>query len=188
MVFKFLIKVGIIAYTVDWLHRKFHENRYGRPTDFDRRIEDISRNVSEGAEQISQEVTPRVREWLHRAWSRYDSQCPNPRSWHRTHESSWQIPEVTELPGGRRMSVEVDVPGIKKEELLVTVIEEDRAILVKGKVEANPELGRRERVVEARVYLPRKTDLSDVNAVYEDGVLRVETGKKDYEGRKIPIA
>ncbi|KAJ3207464.1 hypothetical protein HDU67_007452 [Dinochytrium kinnereticum] len=184
MVFRFILKVGIIAYALDWLHKRANEHR--RPSEFDRRIEDITRNVHEESNKLSAEFTPRVREWLHKAFSHCEDSRHRGFRWES--KNTWHSqPQVTELPGGRRMSVEVDVPGIHKEDIVVSVVEEERAILVKGKAEANAELGKGERSVETRVYMPRKTDMSDVRASYENGVLRVEAGKKDYEGRKIPI-
>ncbi|KAJ3101409.1 hypothetical protein HDU96_009986 [Phlyctochytrium bullatum] len=177
MVFKFLIKVGIVAFALDWLHRKAH----GHPSDLDRTIEDAKKNA--------EEMQPRVREWLHRAWGCSSHDFPN--HWHRYRfrrdPDPAFPPQVQELPDRRRLSVEIDVPGISKENLNVSVIDEERTIVVSGKAEGKVEDGRRERSVEARIPLPATADMAGVRATFEDGVLRVEAAKKDHEGRKIQV-
>ncbi|KAJ3111661.1 hypothetical protein HDU96_005475 [Phlyctochytrium bullatum] len=181
MVFCFIFKVGVIAFAIDWLHRRAHGQNCS--TELDRRIEDAKRNV--------EEMQPRVREWFHRVWC---SPTPDhlPPQWrrfrfHRRPDPSFP-PEVTELPDKRRLSVEIDVPGIRKEDLNVSVVDEERTVVVKGRAEARSEDGKRERVVEARIPLPATADMAGVKASYEDGVLRVEAAKRDYEGRKIPVS
>ncbi|KAJ3131935.1 hypothetical protein HK100_005874 [Physocladia obscura] len=196
--FSFIFKVGIVAYTIDYFHTKCHEYRGNYQSTFHRAIEDASSSA--------QETTPKVRQWLHEAreaWYSQDNgtaeQWPGWRnSRFKSHRHGNTRPEIssTDLPNGRT-SLEIDVPGISKENLVLTVNEHEKTVILSGKnsessssTAAGGSLkdgGRRERRVEARIKLPATADVSDLKANIENGVLRVDIGKKEFEGRRIEI-
>ncbi|KAJ3043225.1 hypothetical protein HDV00_005545 [Rhizophlyctis rosea] len=96
--------------------------------------------------------------------------------------------EIRELPNGR-YSLEIEVPGIRKEDLLVSVVDEDKGVVLKGVTVSEKDVNgtERRREVDARVVFPRNADLGNVKAKLEDGVLKVLTEKKAFEGRKIVV-
>ncbi|KAJ3289696.1 hypothetical protein HDU76_007498, partial [Blyttiomyces sp. JEL0837] len=75
-----------------------------------------------------QEVSPRVRKWLQEGWESRHS-CHH-GFFHRRGEKpttttiTQPTTHITELPNGR-VSLEIDVPGINKSDLLVTVVDEE---------------------------------------------------------------
>ncbi|KAJ3075941.1 hypothetical protein HDU98_006450 [Podochytrium sp. JEL0797] len=159
--FSFAVKIGIIAYAIDWVHDK-RRSYYGYSSQ--RSIE----NVANDALTSVEEATPRMRQWLHAAWSSNTS-C---HSWSRHHfHSHSSSPDIstTHLPNGRT-SLEIDLPGVDKSNVTLTVNEHEKVVIVKGTAAANDAEGRRERLVEARFSLPRTADVGDVNAKMENGV------------------
>jgi HSP20 family molecular chaperone IbpA len=105
-------------------------------------------------------------------------------------QPSITIHEVGKDEHSRRLSVEIDVPGMKKEDLTVSVVEDEKVLIVKGVTKGDETIGRLERKVDARISLPRMVNLKDnesVKASMEDGVLRVEAVKSSVEGRRVPI-
>ncbi|KAJ3036346.1 hypothetical protein HDV00_002819 [Rhizophlyctis rosea] len=119
----------------------------------------------------------------------------------RTHFNSWyntnldplitSLPHHTlrELPNSTYL-LEVDVAGIRKSDLIISVLDEERAVLVKGKTssgEKDVNGNEVEREVDARFEFPRDADVGGVEARVVDGVLRVEAAKKVCEGRRIYV-
>ncbi|KAJ3022396.1 UNVERIFIED_CONTAM: hypothetical protein HDU68_009168 [Siphonaria sp. JEL0065] len=153
-IFSFAIKVGITAYAINYLHKRFT----------DPPIHPQITNAAEDAASFHQ----RLRE-----------------SWHHTFKNNNQ-PPVLNLPNGR-FSLEIDLPGIKKENVTLSVNEAEKVVILKGVTPANQEEGRRERTVETRVELPKTVDLSDLKASMVDGVLRVNIGKEEFEGRRVQL-
>ncbi|KAJ3054427.1 hypothetical protein HK097_001832 [Rhizophlyctis rosea] len=96
--------------------------------------------------------------------------------------------EIREMPNGK-YTLEIEVPGLKKEDLVVSVVDEDKGIVLKGasvgEKDVNGNLRRRE--VDARVLLPRNADLGNMKAKLEDGVLKLTTEKKEFEGRRLVV-
>ncbi|KAJ3193747.1 hypothetical protein HK101_004249 [Irineochytrium annulatum] len=190
----FILKIGVIAYTIDWLHSRFHDRRE-HPSQ--QRTLTMGETIDEGLTRTKEHIddwTPRLRSWFNETSSGWghqyqDGEKEDPcRRWRRRHHQQRADTTVTTLPDGR-VGVEIDVPGVKKDELVVSVVEGPRGyVVVKGESKGDENRGRRGRSVERRVEMPRMSDLGDVKATCEDGVLRVEVGKKDFEGRRIPVA
>ncbi|KAJ3120418.1 hypothetical protein HK100_012800 [Physocladia obscura] len=191
-VFSFIIKVGIVAYTIDYFHTKCHQYRGNYQSTFHRAIEDASSST--------QETAPKVRQWLqeaHEAWHSENNDsaeqwpgCRSSRLRNKKHIDTRPEISSTDLSNGRT-SLEIDVPGISKENLLLTVNEHEKTVILLGKnSESAADLKdgrRRERRVDARIKLPATADVSDLKANIENGVLRVDIGKKEFEGRRIEI-
>ncbi|KAJ3080699.1 hypothetical protein HK100_010083 [Physocladia obscura] len=191
--FSFVFKVGIVAYAIECFHAKSHEYRWNCQSASHQVIEDVS--------SPTQETTPKVRQWLqeaHEAWHSQNNgtgeQWPGWRF--RNNRRVITRPEIssTDLPNGRT-SLEIDVPGISKDNLILTVNEHEKIVILSGKSSESSAVAgdskdagnRRERRVEARIKLPGTADVSDLKANIENGVLRVDIGKKEFEGRRIEI-
>ncbi|KAJ3222735.1 hypothetical protein HDU81_009631 [Chytriomyces hyalinus] len=172
--FSFMVKVGITAYAIDWVHKAYHG---GQSSFFNHRtmsIEDTASSVITSAE----EATPTVRRWLHDACQR-----------HRENRSIFaSSPDVTSatLANGR-VSLEIDVPGFNKEDVLLSVNEHESVVILKGILDGDATRGKRERSVDARIPLPKNADVSDLRAKMENGVLRVDVGKREFEGKRVQI-
>ncbi|TPX53857.1 hypothetical protein CcCBS67573_g09643 [Chytriomyces confervae] len=177
--FSFMVKVGITAYAIDWVHKTYHGgqsnffNHYKHMS-----IEDTASSVINSAE----EATPKVRRWLHDACQRRKENRRN------RFESINNTPDVTStnLENGR-VSLEIDVPGFNKEDVLLSVNEHESVVILKGKLDGDGTRGKRERSVDARIALPKNADLSDLKAKLENGVLRVDVGKREFEGKRVQI-
>ncbi|KAJ3050260.1 hypothetical protein HK097_008778 [Rhizophlyctis rosea] len=94
-----------------------------------------------------------------------------------------------ELPNNTYL-IEVDVAGIRREDLIISVQDAERALLVKGKtVSGETDVSGKEveREVDTKVELPGDADLEGLRASVVNGVLRVEAVKKSCEGRRIYV-
>ncbi|KAI9353734.1 hypothetical protein BDR26DRAFT_928971 [Obelidium mucronatum] len=108
------------------------------------------------------------------------------QEWSRTFGQQQQH-NVQNLPNGR-FSLEIDLPGLRKEDLVLSVNEHEKVVVIKGKSVGDGSEGRRERnVEETRIELPKVSDVSDLKATFVDGVLRVNTGKQEFEGKRIQV-
>jgi HSP20 family protein len=90
--------------------------------------------------------------------------------------------------------VKIDLPGMKKEDIAISV--EDGVLAISGERKQDPQLDaatvcRCERVLgrfERRVSLPCKADTGKVTASYTDGVLTVNLPKaEEAKQKQIPI-
>ncbi|KAJ3194281.1 hypothetical protein HK101_003089 [Irineochytrium annulatum] len=87
--------------------------------------------------------------------------------------------DVTESDG--RIIVSIDVPGLSREDLSVTVLDDERAVVVKG------EAGRRK--VDVRAVLPIKCEMRALSVRLVRGVLTIEVPVVvETEGRRVEIA
>ncbi|KAJ3289697.1 hypothetical protein HDU76_007499 [Blyttiomyces sp. JEL0837] len=169
-----VFKVGLIAYAVDWMHKNFLHRRDTLTIGYDDSSPSFSQSVDNALEKTMHELSPRVRQWLAENLE-YHHSCRHNTFFHRrgetpaTSTTTHPTPHMTELPNG------------------LTVVDEDRTVVIKGEVKGSLEYGKRGRKVETRIVLPKLSDLGDVRATVEDGVLRVDAGKKTFEGRKIEI-
>ncbi|KAI9353733.1 hypothetical protein BDR26DRAFT_928970 [Obelidium mucronatum] len=181
--FTFAIKLGIVAYAIDWMHKQHHGfNPSGRKS-----IEDSVSYAANEAMIAAQEATPRVKQWLHEACARSDSSSSHCNRWrNRFNRSSAPDFNASTLSNGR-VSLEIDVPGLKKEDVVLSVNEHEKVVILKGTTAGNESDGIRERSVETRISLPKTADVSDLKASLDNGVLRVNVGKREFEGRRIVI-
>ncbi|KAJ3353034.1 hypothetical protein HDU83_007408 [Entophlyctis luteolus] len=168
--FSFVFKVGVVAYTIDWLRHRHHEWRdhSGDSSAFAqlrRTIEDASAHAT--ASELAQDWMGDYRApWARRRWR----------------------PEIAsaDLPDGRA-SVEIDVPGVRKADLVLSVNEAEKVVVVQGKTPADAATGSRERTVAARIKLPATADTAAMQARLDNGVLSVSFAKTEFEGRRINI-
>ncbi|KAI9353735.1 hypothetical protein BDR26DRAFT_1002609 [Obelidium mucronatum] len=172
--FTFVVKIGIVAYAIDWVSKR--ESTSNNPN-----IRSIENGVSNAAQQAvtaAEEATPRVRQWLHDAWANENS----------TRFPCHRVPDhsTTNLSNGR-VSLEIDVPGINKDDVILSINEHEKVVVIKGTTTGNEKEGIKARSVEKRISLPNTADVSDLKASMENGVLRVNVGKKEYEGKRIVI-
>ncbi|KAJ3022397.1 UNVERIFIED_CONTAM: hypothetical protein HDU68_009169 [Siphonaria sp. JEL0065] len=178
--FTFAIKIGIVAYAIDWMHKQ-HHGFSGRKT-----IED-SVSFAANEEMIAtQEATPRVKQWLHEACARLEASSDGCHRWCRRFNRNSTDYSASDLPNGC-VSLEIDVPGLKKEDVVLSVNDYEKVVILKGATVGNEQEGIRERRIETRISLPKTSDLTDLKASLDNGVLRVNVGKKEFEGRRIVI-
>ena len=105
-------------------------------------------------------------------------------------ERVW-APSVDVYETDRAFMVEVDLPGLKKEDVKITV--ENNTLTITGerkwKKEVNDEnVHRQERFYGKFVrsfILPDNVDRDNISASFEDGVLTIEIPKRDREERKV---
>ncbi|KAJ3009377.1 UNVERIFIED_CONTAM: hypothetical protein HDU68_002735 [Siphonaria sp. JEL0065] len=164
--FSFVVKIGIVAYAIDWVSKR--EPTSSNPNV--RNIENAAANAAQHAKNAAEEATPKVTKWLHDAWA---------------NENTSRF-SSSDLPNGR-VSLEIDVPGIKKEDIQLSVNEHEKVIILNGSTAGNNDQGIKARRVEKRISLPSTSDVSDLKASLENGVLRVNVGKKEFEGRRIVV-
>ncbi|KAJ3191421.1 hypothetical protein HK101_007715 [Irineochytrium annulatum] len=82
-----------------------------------------------------------------------------------------------------KVVVSVDVPGFRREELSVTVLDNERVVLVKG-----ASVQQRKKEVDVRVVLPKRCSTTDVNVTLTLGVLSIEAVMMEHEGRRVAIS
>ncbi|KAJ3202752.1 hypothetical protein HDU82_007092 [Entophlyctis luteolus] len=170
--FSFVFKLGVVAYAIDWLHHHHHEWREssGGISSFSqlrRTIEDASANA---AGELAQDAP----HWLRHCKSSWAKRSRQPAI------------ASAELPDGRS-SLEIDVPGMRKSDLVLSVNEAEKVIVVQGTTPADAATGNRERAVAARIKLPAKADTTGVQARLDNGVLNVSFARTEFEGRRISI-
>ncbi|KAI8851779.1 hypothetical protein BC829DRAFT_386007 [Chytridium lagenaria] len=78
--------------------------------------------------------------------------------------------------------ISVDVPGFKRDEVQLTVLDVERDILIRG-----ASTGPKPRKLDVKVAMPRTCDLSKMSASISLGVLTIEVAKTDFEGRRVAI-
>jgi len=90
--------------------------------------------------------------------------------------------------------LEADLPGVKKEDIVVDYNDDELTIKVETKSETNEEKDnyiRRERLCKSmkRVFLVKDINVGEISAKYEDGVLTVVAPKmiKDEKSYKIDV-
>ncbi|KAJ3292158.1 hypothetical protein HK104_005532 [Borealophlyctis nickersoniae] len=172
-------KVGIVYIAYD-LYKTHHEGRE-RACGWDKRVEDAKRTANDTLQTVdaaARDSIPAYHLWAQK-WAdrRRGFGLHTPRT------------ETLDLPDNR-YAVTLDLPGIKKEDLTVSVVDEERNVIVKGSTTRDVDVDGKvwKREVDARVVLPRNVDVGSVTARMEDGVLRVEGGKREFEGRRIDVA
>jgi HSP20 family protein len=97
------------------------------------------------------------------------------------------VPLVDVYEEGDNLIVEAEIPGVKKEDLAVTVTE--NSVTIKGEVKKEKEVKEKDYYLCERAYgsFSRSIDLSTeidpnkVKATYKDGVLKVTLPKKQPE-------
>ncbi|WP_121551317.1 Hsp20/alpha crystallin family protein [Mesotoga sp. BH458_6_3_2_1] len=103
----------------------------------------------------------------------------------QSRESSMFSPEVDIYERDNSVFIEMDIPGIKKDELEIKVEEDVLSIKGEKKLEREEkerDYHRYERYSGAfqRIFrLPEYVNSDDVKAKYEDGVLKLELPKKE---------
>ncbi|KAJ3412675.1 hypothetical protein HDV05_000366 [Chytridiales sp. JEL 0842] len=196
------VKIGMVAYAVDYFYKKRHPE-----FPEDHHVWDDQELKS----AIQTQVRSKLQDWLQsRDGYAYTLQKPlstsaddSPPSYstsgfmshcHRRNRGGQfmsgpvtiiqeKTDESTSMKPSR-VSIEIDVPGLQKKDLQVSVLDDERVLLVKGHSKE------RERSVEARVRLPKGVDPKEGSFTAKmegDGVLRVETVKKSVFGRVINI-
>lgn len=81
------------------------------------------------------------------------------------------------------LSIYLDVPGIKKDDLIVEAVEDNR-IKVIGEKKIGPNKGK----VEEIFTVHEKYDLKNIEAILEDGVLHLKIKEKEsIKPKQIPI-
>jgi HSP20 family protein len=112
-------------------------------------------------------------------------------------EQGFVAPRVDLLEEKEALIARVEVPGIKKEDLAITV--EDETLTIKGSFKAAEEVKEKEYYFAERatggfmrtVPLPARVEAEKVTAVLCDGLLEIRLPKAEEAkgtGKKIPIA
>ncbi|KAJ3203426.1 hypothetical protein HDU67_010207 [Dinochytrium kinnereticum] len=95
---------------------------------------------------------------------------------------AYTITDYTLTESSDKISIAVDVPGFKRDEVQVTVLDAEREILVRGSSN-----GAKPRKVDVKVVMPRTCDLTKLNANMSLGVLTLEVLKTEFEGRRVVV-
>ncbi|MGC9132857.1 MAG: Hsp20/alpha crystallin family protein [Nanopusillaceae archaeon] len=106
----------------------------------------------------------------------------------------YEEPLMDLIDEGDKYAIELDLPGVDKKDIDISVVDHSLKITAKRKVE-NKEKGedyiRAERIssgYQRIISLPEDVDMDNIKAKYENGVLRIEIGKKPGStGKKINI-
>ncbi|KAI8606964.1 hypothetical protein BC830DRAFT_1184639, partial [Chytriomyces sp. MP71] len=69
----------------------------------------------------------------------------------------------------------------------MAVNESDRMIVLSGNKHGNEKEGTKDRHFKIKIALPQSADISDIHAAMDNGVLKVDVGKKAFEGSFIHI-
>ncbi|KAJ3009379.1 UNVERIFIED_CONTAM: hypothetical protein HDU68_002737 [Siphonaria sp. JEL0065] len=93
---------------------------------------------------------------------------------------------ASELSNGR-VGLEIDLPGLASEHLNLTIREGEKMIVLRGQKPANENTGDKARDFSIKIALPESADLNDIHAKMENGVLKVDVGKREFEGTRIHI-
>ncbi len=111
------------------------------------------------------------------------------------------MPEIRELENFKipladlrekdgKFVIEIELPGVKKEDIHITATEREIEVKASFKKEVKEERKgylRRERRYEGfyrKFVLPEEIDVEKIKATYENGILRIEAEKKVKEGKK----
>ncbi|KAJ3131938.1 hypothetical protein HK100_005877 [Physocladia obscura] len=97
------------------------------------------------------------------------------------------IIHAVELQNGR-IGLEIDLPGLSKKQLELVIPEDNQKIIIlRGDKPANESVGESARKFSIKIALPSDADVSDIHAKLDNGVLKVDIGKKSFEGTRIEI-
>ncbi|MDK2886126.1 MAG: hypothetical protein PWP54_684 [Thermosipho sp. (in: thermotogales)] len=101
------------------------------------------------------------------------------------------VPRVDAYETDKELVIEVELPGLKKEDVKITV--EDGILTIKGERKFDREdkkknyrlIERVEGRFERSFTLPEYVDLEKIKAKFEDGILKIEIPKKEEKARKV---
>jgi len=106
----------------------------------------------------------------------------------------YEVPAVDLVDKGDKYIVEIDLPGVDKKDINVTLVDHHLKIVASRKIEKEEK--DENYILSERMFsgykriipLPEDADENSIKAKYENGVLRIEIGKKPgYEGKKINL-
>jgi len=106
----------------------------------------------------------------------------------------YEVPAVDVVDEGDKYLVEIDLPGVDKKDINVTLVDHHLKIVASRKIEKEEK--DENYIMSERVFsgyrriipLPEDADENSIKAKYENGVLRIEIGKKPgHEGKKINL-
>lgn len=83
--------------------------------------------------------------------------------------------------GDKGLTVQVDLPGVKKEDLELSTDSHTRDVFIKAKRKVNTNDGAREQTYNRSFSIGREFDLDKIEFKYEDGVLEVTTPRRKKE-------
>jgi len=94
---------------------------------------------------------------------------------------------------GDKYVIEIDLPGVDKKDIIINVF--DNTLEIKAEKKTGIEERRAGVIRKERRYLgfyksiklPEDADINKIKAKYENGVLRIEIGKKEGYRRKIEV-
>ncbi|KAJ1534484.1 hypothetical protein HK096_003809 [Nowakowskiella sp. JEL0078] len=186
--FGFVFKVGVVAYVYDWVtrrrieasdgsynsnstwHGNWNSSHYWQNWEFPK-FDDVAETVSATASKATESAEVQFPRLFHRAKELYQSQnaiCGTIR-----HPTYW----FENKDGSSSSVISVEVPGIKREDLRLSVAE-DSSIPVICLAGASHVSSGCERKVDARIPLPRGADANaQITAKLEDGILKIEMGR-----------
>ncbi|MBO8160432.1 MAG: Hsp20/alpha crystallin family protein [Thermosipho sp. (in: Bacteria)] len=100
-------------------------------------------------------------------------------------------PRVDAYETDKELMIEVELPGMKKEDVKITI--EDGVLTIKGERKFNREdknrnykiIERVEGKFERSFTLPEYVDIEKIKAKFDDGILKIEIPKKEEKARKV---
>ncbi|KAJ3070923.1 hypothetical protein HDU98_006059 [Podochytrium sp. JEL0797] len=105
---------------------------------------------------------------------------------HQTRHKTIPRQTNTNLPNGR-VGLAVNLPGLTKNDLTLAATDESKVILLQGVKPANENTGEQARSFAIRIVLPDASDMKDVHAKIDNGVLLIDVAKNAFVGTRINI-
>ena len=106
----------------------------------------------------------------------------------------YEEPLMDLIDEGDKYVIELDLPGVDKKDIDISVIDHSLRIIAKRKIESKEKAEgyiKAERIFSGYqriITLPEDADTDNIKAKYENGVLRIEIGKKPgSQGKKVNI-
>lgn len=83
--------------------------------------------------------------------------------------------------GDKELSVQIDLPGVKRKDVDINVDEDSRQVFIKGKRRVISKNSEQEQTLNRSFTVGGEYLLTDINFTYQDGVLDVKIPRKKKE-------
>jgi len=105
----------------------------------------------------------------------------------------WRFANYELVDEGNKYVIEMELPGVNKKDIEINVIDHMLEIIVRKKEEIKKE--EEGYYISKRYYsgfretisLPADADTENIKAKYNNGILRIEIGKKASKGKKVTL-
>ncbi|KAJ3124201.1 hypothetical protein HK098_001316 [Nowakowskiella sp. JEL0407] len=182
--FSFMFKVGLGAYAYDWWTRRRLQEQSSEPSANSKHcrwpdLDEVTKTFSDSAKEATNAAHENFPKFINRARELYRQQaeCGTIRYPNYYIDSADATKSV----------IQVEVPGIKRDNLTLSIPDADEAVL---RVSSTPVKVREgcERGLDAFIKLPGGVDVNGkISAKLEDGVLKIEVPKVVEKKRVVEV-